>query len=270
MFYPNPDRPLQLFAPVHSAEVALQVEAAGAQAVIACPGAATEAIVDAIEIPVIACLAPIHSHSVTEIERALATGARMLLLSGNRSALDVRLLLDLIRGRAKTFLWIDQPALLTELNALCELRWTVAHVDLRALTPDGSASAFVDGSASSVCAQLRPRPFGIGCASPVGESSSGTIRLSRTDRIRIAAQMGASVHVTSRRDLADERAVQANIQAALAAWTAARYRSMATVARDFAVLARRIGVNDPDAAGRRSRRTDAISTRETSFGKSPA
>lgn len=238
------DRPLRLFMPVSTPAAAQIAESAGVYSVIAKPDADLAPICSAVDVPVTACLQPLHAYTPAEVEEVLAAGASMLLLRGAKTAYDVKMFVDIVRGRAQTFIWVDKPSLATEMDALRRLRWDAAHVDLSALSPTGSADGFVADATEKQCAHLRGRAFGLGCPRPFGASTPGVFAVSNADRIRAACRLGASVIVMNPRDANDARAVNAHVASARAGWVAACFRSSATVEQDHNLLQYRLGTAD--------------------------
>lgn len=235
------DRPLRLFVPVATPSAARFAEAASVHSVIATPNADLAAICDAVDLPVTACLLPLHAYTPAEVDEVLNAGASTVLLPGAKCAYDVKMVVDIVRGRARTLVWIDTPELVADMDALRHIRWDAAHVDLAALSDAGCAQAFVDDATKDLCAPLRGRVFGLGCPSPFGASAPGVLAVSQTDRIRAACRLGASLLVLAPRDADDARAVTAQVASARAAWVAACFRSTTTVERDHELLQHRLG-----------------------------
>jgi hypothetical protein len=234
------DRPLRLFVPVSAPSAARFAEAADVHGIIAHPDADLATICDAVDIPVTACLQPLHAYTPAEVDEVLNAGASTVLLPGSKCAYDVKMVVDIVRGRARTLVRIDTPELAADMEALRHIRWDAAHIDLAALSDTGCAQAFVDDATKELCTLLRGRVFGLGCPSPFAASAPGVLAVSQTDRIRAAARLGASLLVLNTRDADDARAVTAQVALARAAWVAACFRSSTTVARDHQLLQHRI------------------------------
>jgi hypothetical protein len=239
------DRPLRLFVPVSTPSAARFAEAAGVHSVIATPDADLAAICDAVDLPVTACLLPLHAYTPAEVDEVLNAGASAVLIPGAKCAYDVKMVVDIVRGRARTLVWIDTPELAADMDALRHTRWDAAHVDLTALSDSGCAQAFVEDATKDLCAPLRGRVFGLGCPSPFTESAPGVLAVSQTDRIRAACRLGASLLVLAPRDADDTRAVTAQVASARAAWVAACFRSTTTVEGDHERLRHRLGMALP-------------------------
>lgn len=240
------DRPLRLFVPVSTPTSARFAESPGVHSVIATPDADLAAICEAVDLTVTACLQPLHAYTPAEVDEVLNAGASTVLLPGANDAYDVRMVVDIIRGRARMLLWIDTPSLVADMDALRHIRWDTAHIDLTALSNTGCADAFVEDATEALCAPLRGRAFGLGCPSPFGASAPGVFAVSQTDRIRAACRLRASLLVLNTRDADDARAVTAQVASARAAWVAACFRSTTTIARDHERLQHRLGTPQPD------------------------
>jgi hypothetical protein len=102
----------------------------------------------------------------------LDNGAKILMLPMAHTVEEVKIFLKLVDGRAKTIIQIETPALATEAAALTMLDWDYAYIGLNDLmVATGKSSiwqALFDGTAESICKQLKGRAYGFGGSTILG------------------------------------------------------------------------------------------------------
>jgi hypothetical protein len=125
-----------------------------------------------LRIPVIVRVNQLGKHTSSEITCALDNGAKIIMLPMAQSVEEVKTFLRLVDGRAKTIVQIETPSLATEAKNLACLDWNYAYIGLNDLmVATGNSSiwqALYDGTAESICSQLKGREYGFGGSTVLG------------------------------------------------------------------------------------------------------
>ena len=125
-----------------------------------------------LKIPVVVRINPLGEHTASEVACALDNGARTIMLPMVSNVLEAKKFLKLVDGRAKTIIQVETPSLADELDEFGSLNWDYAYIGLNDLmVARGQRSiwqAVFDGTAESICRQLRGRAYGFGGSTVLG------------------------------------------------------------------------------------------------------
>ena len=125
-----------------------------------------------VKIPVIVRINPLGIHTASELDCALDNGAKIIMLPMARSVEEVKTFLKIVNGRAKTIIQIETPSLATDISNLKCLDWDYAYIGLNDLmVASGKSSiwqAISDGTAESICGNLKGRVYGFGGSTILG------------------------------------------------------------------------------------------------------
>ena len=125
-----------------------------------------------LRIPVTVRLNSFSDETPSEVDLALKSGAKILMLPMATNVNDVRQFLKTVDGRAKTIVQIETPCLAKEIHGFKTLDWDYAYIGLNDLmVASGKRNiweAIADGTAERICESLRGRVYGFGGSTILG------------------------------------------------------------------------------------------------------
>jgi hypothetical protein len=125
-----------------------------------------------LQIPITARINSIYKDTASEVECALSNGAKIIMLPMATSLEEVKKFLAIVDKRAKTIVQIETPSLVKKIAEFKHLDWDYAYIGLNDLmVASGRHSiweAILDGTAESICNNLRGRTYGFGGSTILG------------------------------------------------------------------------------------------------------
>jgi len=195
-------------------------------------------VASAVSCPVTVRINAVGPGCASEIDLALASGARGIMLPMARSADEVSEFLDSVAGRARTIVQIETQDLIDDLDRFAALSWDAAYIGLHDLMLSRAAhsmwEAVIDGTVERVFRSLTERSVGFAGVTVVGGGHPIRFTLILQELARLGARL-SFLRRTFRRELAD-RDLGSEVLAIRSAWAAAQARGTAAVAADQAAL----------------------------------
>ncbi len=159
-----------------------------------------------LKIPVSVRINSLWKNTSTEVDAAIANGAKIIMLPMAKSLNDVKQFLSIVDGQAKTIVQIETPELVEQLEGFNGLDWDIAYIGLNDLMVSYGRSSiwetFSDGTAERICGSLCGRVYGFGGSTILGGGEPIINILILHEMVRL----GASVTVmrrTLKRELLD-------------------------------------------------------------------
>jgi hypothetical protein len=126
----------------------------------------------ALKIPVIVRINPLSSQTYSEVKCAINNGAKIIMLPMASDIQEVKEFLNIVGRDAKTIIQVETPSLASQAANLTALDWDYVYIGLNDLmVASGKRSiweAIFDGTAESICNQLRGRVYGFGGSTILG------------------------------------------------------------------------------------------------------
>jgi len=176
----------------------------------------------------------LHDETPEEIRLALDCGADIIMLPMARSPADVRQFVDLVGGRASTFIQIETASLAEHCAELRRMDWDYAHIGLNDLKITGNHDwlwqPLVDGTIEEICCKLSDRPIGFGSVTVVG----GGAPIPFVKLMQEMARLGCSVKIlrrTFKREIPG-RNLEAEMKAYRRVWKTLLQRSTSAITQD--------------------------------------
>lgn len=189
-----------------------------------------------LEMPVTVRVNQLGPYTADEVERALALGARVLMLPMASRPAEVEAFLRIVAGRAETLVQIETQALVDACRALRELEWDYVHIGLNDLSLSRANAwlwePLLDGTVEHICATLEGRNVGFGGATIIGGGAPIPFVHILREMVRLQCGM-AILRRTFKADILN-RDMAAELDALRAFEQAARARTPAAVAADHA------------------------------------
>jgi hypothetical protein len=191
-------------------------------------------LAEVLTIPITVRINPLSKNTSEEIEIALDSGARIIMLPMSESVSQVEQFINLVNGRAETLIQIETQALFAQCHLLRNLDWNYAYIGLNDLMISRQKTwiwdLLEDGTVEQVFETLDNRLLGFGGVTRI----SGGNPIPFIQIIHEMARLNCRLSVL-RRSFKKEmkgRDFQAEIKAIRAVWVAACLRSADAVLED--------------------------------------
>lgn len=147
-----------------------------------------------LSIPVTVRVNAFNDVTCSEIDCAIAHGARIIMLPMARSALEVKNFLQYIDNRTKTIIQIETLDLVKDITALAKLNWDYAYIGLNDLMIEKKKtciwSSLQDGTVELICKALNGKKYGFGGITILGGGSPINTELLLHEYVRLGSSMG--------------------------------------------------------------------------------
>jgi hypothetical protein len=192
------------------------------------------ALAEVLTIPITVRINPLHKNTTQEIQIALDSGAKIIMLPMAKNPSEVEKFISLVNGRAESLVQIETQTLVEQCHKLRDLGWNYAYIGLNDLMISRQKTwiwdLLEDGTVEQIFQVLENHQVGFGGVTRI----SGGNPVPFLGLLHEMARLNCRLSVL-RRTFKSEmvgRDLQAEIQAIRAAWVAARLRSREAILRD--------------------------------------
>jgi hypothetical protein len=195
-----------------------------------------------LKIPVTVRINSLSKTTQSEIDCALVSGAKIIMLPMAQSVDDVKIFLNYIGNRAKTIVQIETPSLVKQVCELKNLPWDYIYLGLNDLMiARGQHSiweAVIDGTVEQLCTALKGRSYGFGGSTIVGGGDPIPQVLLLNELVRLGGSL-SFMRRTFKKELLD-RDLKFEMNALRAFVNASQGRGSQAIVRDHKAFLRKI------------------------------
>ncbi len=187
-----------------------------------------------LKIPITVRVNPLGTDTIEEINLALDKGAKIIMLPMAKTPQEVEKFVDLVDGRAKTIIQIENQSLVSHCADLNDIAWDYAYIGLNDLMISRSQNwlwqPLADKTVEQIFTILKDRQVGFAGVTVIG----GGYPLPFIELLREMARLGCHLTVV-RRSFKQEvvgRDLEAEIEAIRAVWRASCLRNVDAIETD--------------------------------------
>lgn len=169
-----------------------------------------EALSQQLKIPVTVRINPLSQDTASEVELALKSGARIIMLPMAKSATEVAKFLEIVNKRAETLVQIETMELVADMAEFAKLDWDFAYIGLNDLMISRSGTHIweflADGGVEKIFSYLKGRQYGFGGVTVVDGGTPLKFSLLLQEYLRLGCSLSL-MRRTFKREVQDRSVV---------------------------------------------------------------